>query len=43
MTRSIASVQRQLIPIPNEKRQVFKNINTVAELNELNTNLSQLK
>ncbi|WP_126567996.1 hypothetical protein [Flavobacterium sp. LS1P28] len=43
MTRSIASVQYQLIPIPNEKRQVFKNINSVAELNELNTNLSQLK
>ncbi|WP_255416219.1 MULTISPECIES: hypothetical protein [unclassified Flavobacterium] len=43
MMRFIATVQRQLIPIPNEKRQVFKNINAVAELNELNTNLSQLK
>lgn len=43
MIRFIASVQHQLIPIANEKKQLFKNINSIAELNELNTNLSQLK
>ena len=36
-------VEHQLIPITDAKRHLFKNINFVAELNELNTNLSQLK
>lgn len=40
MMRFISSLKHQLIPIPDEKRHLFKNINSVAELNELNTNLS---
>lgn len=40
MMRFISSVKHQLIPITNAKRGLFKNINSVAELNELNTNLS---
>ena len=40
MMRFISNVKHQLIPIPNAKRHLFKNINSVAELNELNTNLS---
>ncbi|MFE3849162.1 molybdenum cofactor guanylyltransferase [Flavobacterium sp. LB3P45] len=40
MMRLISNVKHQLIPIPNAKRHLFKNINSVAELNELNTNLS---
>jgi molybdopterin-guanine dinucleotide biosynthesis protein A len=43
MMRFISTVNHQLIPIPNAKRSLFKNINSVTELNELNTNLSQLK
>jgi molybdopterin-guanine dinucleotide biosynthesis protein A len=43
MMRFISNVKHQLIPITNAKRDLFKNINSVAELNELNTNLSQLK
>lgn len=43
MMRFISTVNHQLIPIPNAKRDFFKNINSVAELTELNTNLSQLK
>jgi molybdopterin-guanine dinucleotide biosynthesis protein A len=40
MMRFISNVKHQLIPITDEKKQLFKNINSVAELNELNTNLS---
>jgi molybdopterin-guanine dinucleotide biosynthesis protein A len=40
MMRFISNVKHQLIPIPNAKRDLFKNINSVTELNELNTNLS---
>ncbi|MFV8340962.1 molybdenum cofactor guanylyltransferase [Flavobacterium sp. XS2P39] len=40
MMRFILSVKHQLIPITDAKRGLFKNINSVAELNELNTNLS---
>lgn len=43
MMRFISNVKHQLIPITDAKRHLFKNINSVAELNELNTNLSQLK
>lgn len=43
MMRFISNVKHQLIPITDEKRHLFKNINSIAELNELNTNLSQLK
>jgi molybdopterin-guanine dinucleotide biosynthesis protein A len=43
MMRFISNVKHQLIPIPDAKRQLFKNINSIAELKELNTNLSQLK
>jgi len=43
MMRFISNVKHQLIPITEAKRHLFKNINSVAELNELNTNLSQLK
>lgn len=43
MMRFISTVKHQLILITDEKRHLFKNINSVAELNELNTNLSQLK
>lgn len=43
MMRFISTINHQLIPILNAKRDFFKNINSVAELNELNTNLSQLK
>jgi molybdopterin-guanine dinucleotide biosynthesis protein A len=40
MMRFISNVKHQLIPIADKKKQLFKNINSVAELNELNTNLS---
>jgi molybdopterin-guanine dinucleotide biosynthesis protein A len=40
MMRFISNVKHQLIPIIDEKKKLFKNINSVAELNELNTNLS---
>jgi molybdopterin-guanine dinucleotide biosynthesis protein A len=43
MMHFISNVKHQLIPITDDKRHLFKNINSVAELNELNTNLSQLK
>lgn len=43
MMRFISNVKCQFIPITEAKRHLFKNINSVAELNELNTNLSQLK
>ena len=33
----LSKVPHQLIPIPEEKRNLFQNINSVAELNELNT------
>ena len=36
----ISNIKHQLIPILDAKRHLFKNINSVAELNELNTNLS---
>ena len=36
----LSKVVHQLLPIADEKRNLFKNINSVAELNELNTNLS---
>jgi molybdopterin-guanine dinucleotide biosynthesis protein A len=39
MMRFIQNVSRQLIPISEEKKPFFKNINSVAELNELNTHL----
>lgn len=39
MMRFIRNVNHQLIPIADEKRHLLKNINSVAELNELNTNL----
>jgi molybdopterin-guanine dinucleotide biosynthesis protein A len=40
MMRFISNVKHQLIPIADDKKKLFKNINSVAELNELNTNLS---
>jgi molybdopterin-guanine dinucleotide biosynthesis protein A len=40
MMRFISNVKHQLIPIAEDKKKLFKNINSVAELNELNTNLS---
>jgi molybdopterin-guanine dinucleotide biosynthesis protein A len=40
MIRFIQNISRQLIPISEEKKPFFKNINSVAELNELNTHLS---
>lgn len=43
MMHFISNVTHQRIPIANKKRELFKNINSVAELNELNTNLFQLK
>ena len=36
----ISNIKHQLIPILDAKRHLFKNINSVAELNELNINLS---
>jgi molybdopterin-guanine dinucleotide biosynthesis protein A len=38
MLHLLSKVTHQLIPIPEEKRNLFQNINSVAELNELNTN-----
>lgn len=40
MMHFISNINHQLIPILDEKKHLFKNINSVAELNELNTNLS---
>ncbi|MFV8326420.1 molybdenum cofactor guanylyltransferase [Flavobacterium sp. ZS1P14] len=40
MTRLLSKVAYELIRVTDEKRDLFKNINSVAELNELNTNLS---
>jgi molybdopterin-guanine dinucleotide biosynthesis protein A len=40
MMRFISNVKHQLIPITDDKKQLFKNINSVTELNELNTKLS---
>ncbi len=40
MMHLLSKVTCQLIPITDEKHSRFKNINSVAELNELNTNLS---
>ena len=37
MMHLLSKVPHQLIPIPEEKRNLFQNINSVAELNELNT------
>ncbi|MFV8392393.1 molybdenum cofactor guanylyltransferase [Flavobacterium sp. LB2P6] len=39
MMHFVSNVKHQLIPITDAKH-MFKNINSVAELNELNTNLS---
>lgn len=38
MMHLLSKVPHQLIPIPEEKRNLLQNINTVAELNELNAN-----
>jgi molybdopterin-guanine dinucleotide biosynthesis protein A len=38
MMHLLSKVRHQLIPIPEEKRNLFQNINTVGELNELNAN-----
>jgi molybdopterin-guanine dinucleotide biosynthesis protein A len=40
MMNLLSKVAHQLIRITDEKSYLFKNINSVAELNELNTNLS---
>lgn len=40
MMRLLSKVAYKLIQVTDEKRYQFKNINSVAELNELNTNLS---
>ncbi|MFV7235254.1 molybdenum cofactor guanylyltransferase [Flavobacterium sp. ZB4R12] len=40
MMRLLSKVAHKLIRITDEKRYQFKNINSVAELNELNINLS---
>jgi molybdopterin-guanine dinucleotide biosynthesis protein A len=40
MMRFISNTKHQLIPITDEKKKLFKNINSIAELNELNANLS---
>ena len=37
----LTNVNTQRIPIENDKKQFFKNINTLEELNELNTNFIQ--
>jgi molybdopterin-guanine dinucleotide biosynthesis protein A len=37
MMRFVSNLKLQLIPIKDANKQLFENINTVAELNELNT------
>ncbi|WP_310379201.1 molybdenum cofactor guanylyltransferase [Flavobacterium sp.] len=41
MMHFLTKVKTQRIPIKNDKSQFFKNINTLAELNELNSNFIQ--
>lgn len=40
MMNLVSKVAHNLIKVDDEKRSLFKNINSITELNELNTNLS---